>query len=267
MTHLDLFSGIGGFAIAAQWNGFRTIAFAETDEHAGRILNKHWPHIENLGDVRNIAVDLGKYPECECCGERWCERHEAHLGKCPCITPFGWKCDREHPNLITAGWPCQPFSVAGKQRGASDDRALWPEVLRIVDALRPELFLGENVPGIINMELDTVLSDLEGIGYSCGAFDIPASGIGAYHRRHRVWVVANAMQERGRGWKPERDNAGDAVKPSVDQGNWRLSFPDVHRAVDGLPGRLDRIGAIGNSIVPQVAAALIEMMIAKPISR
>lgn len=261
LTHLDLFSGIGGFKLAAEWNGFTTIAFAETDEHASDILRKHWPEIENLGDVRNIAVDVGEYPECECCGERWCERHEAHLGECSCITQMGWELDRERPRLVTAGWPCQPFSVAGKRRGESDDRALWPQVRRIVDALRPEFFLGENVPGIVNMDLDTVLSDLEGIGYSCGALDIPASGIGAYHRRHRVWVVAHSVQERGRSGDKRRNDAGNALKSSVDSGNWRLSFPDVHRAVDGLPGRLDRIGAVGNAIVPQIAANLIRMML------
>jgi len=260
-THLDLFSGIGGFKLAAEWNGLKTIGFCETDEYANTILKKHWPEIENFGDVRNIAVDIGEYPQCECCDDRWCERHQAHLGECPCITPMGWELDRERPYLITAGWPCQPFSVAGKQRGRHDDRALWPQVLRIVEALQPRLFLGENVPGIIGMELDTVLSDLEGVGYSCGAFDIPASGIGAYHRRHRVWVVAHSLQERGCRWKSERCDASDAIKSSVDSETWRLSFPNVHRTVDGISGRLVRIGAIGNAIVPQIAAHLIKMMI------
>jgi len=205
---------------------------------------------------------------CEACEEnRWCERHQSHLGECPCITPGMWEVEQDYPDIITAGWPCQPFSVAGKQRGRKDDRALWPEVFRVIKFMRPKYFLGENVLGIIGMDLDSVLSDLESIGYSCGAFDIPASGIGAYHRRHRVWVVADSMQERGCCGGSDWCDASDVVKSSLDKGKWRLSFPGVCRATNGIPKRMDRIGAIGNAIVPQIAAILINMMISETRNR
>jgi DNA (cytosine-5)-methyltransferase 1 len=102
-------------------------------------------------------------------------------------------------SLVTGGFPCQPFSCAGKRRGTADDRHLWPEMLRVIAEARPAWVLGENVAGIINMELDTVLSDLEGIGYACRPFVIPACGVDARHRRNRVWIVAHRDEPRSQG--------------------------------------------------------------------
>jgi DNA (cytosine-5)-methyltransferase 1 len=262
MKHLDLCSGIGGFALAARINGIETVAFAEPDPKCCAVLEKNFPGIINYGELQNIAVNPADYARCECCDNYWCERHEAHLGECPCVTEGMWGAEGETdwPDIVTAGWPCQPFSVSGKRRGKKDDRHLWPEVLRILETLRPTWFLGENVPGIVSMELDTVLSDLEGIGYSTQAFDIPASGVGAIHRRHRIWVVAHSNEKRGCGWQSERGHAVDAVQPSMDSGEWRLSLPGVDRACHGIPRRLDRIGMIGNAIVPQIAARFFAWM-------
>ena len=256
LNHLDLCSGIGGFALAARMTGWKTTGLCEPDDSCNEVLEKNFPNVLNYGELSNIYVSAGDYETCEGCGNRWCEKHKAHLGECPCVTEgmWGFEGETDWPRLITAGWPCQPFSVSGKRRGAKDDRHLWPEVRRIIEALQPEWFLGENVPGIVSMELDKVLADLEDLNFTCWVFDIPASGIGASHKRHRIWVVAHSNQKRGCGWERGRGNASDAFKPSLDKGNWWLSLPDVDRAVHGVSRRLDRIGQIGNAIVPQIAA-------------
>lgn len=261
-THLDLCSGIGGFALAARMSGWQTVGFAEPDPFCCQILEKNFPNIINYGELQNIYVNPADYPVCECCKNYWCERHQAHLGECPCVTEGMWGVEGEtpFPRLITAGWPCQPFSVSGQRKGKDDHRYLWPEVRRIIDSLRPEFFIGENVPGIVTMALDTVLSDLEAINYTCQAFDIPASGVGAYHKRHRIWVVAHANEKRGCRGKSEWSDASDAVQPPLDSQEWWLSLPNVDRTVHGIPRRLDRIGALGNAIVPQIPARFMTWM-------
>lgn len=159
LTHLDLFSGIGGFALAAQWAGFSTVGFAEVDSFCTKVLKKHWPHVVNYGDVRNIQK----------------------LG---------------HLDLITGGFPCQPFSQAGKRKGTQDARHLWPEFLRIIRTNHPRFVVAENVTGIVDMELDNILDDLENSGYETQSFVIPASAVQAPHRRERVWIVAHTNRER-----------------------------------------------------------------------
>lgn len=164
-THLDLFSGIGGFALAARWAGFKTVGFCEQDRFCQKVIAKHWPGIQIHEDI--CKLDGRQYAEVD---------------------------------LLTGGFPCQPFSFAGKRKGASDDRALWPEMFRVITQARPGWVLGENVAGIVSMELDRVLSDLESLGYSARAIVIPACAVDAKHRRSRVWIVANACSKRGRGW-------------------------------------------------------------------
>jgi DNA (cytosine-5)-methyltransferase 1 len=223
-THIDLFSGIGGFAIAAQAAGFRTIGFSEVDEYASRILKRHWPTVPNYGDIRNAR---------------------------------GIRAD-----LVTGGFPCQPFSTAGKRGGARDDRALWPEMCRVIEEARPSWVLAENVPGIINMELDRVLSDLDRIGYTCWPVVIPACAVDAKHYRERVWILANSMR-RGKplGWdvgRVGREQELDA-KPSL----WEVASESPVLGVDArIPKRLHqpRCRALGNAIVPQVAQVLLEAM-------
>lgn len=156
---LDLFAGIGGFSYAGEKlvGGYETVAFCEYDEHAQKVLRKHWPDTEIIGDIRELADDADRF--------------------------------RGLVDIITGGYPCQPFSTAGKRRGDQDDRHLWPEMLRVIEAVRPRWIIGENVAGHITMGLDTVLSDLEGAGYSSRCYVLPAVAADAPHRRDRCWVV------------------------------------------------------------------------------
>lgn len=178
-THLDLFSGIGGFAIAASSAGFQTIGFSEIEPHSCAVLKQHWPEIKNYGDIRNI---------------------------------------RNVPaDLVTGGFPCQPFSVAGKRGGTSDDRALWPEMRRVIAESKPTYVLGENVAGIVSMELDSVLDDLEHLGYAAWPIIVPACAVDARHRRDRVWILGYSDSVRSRraenGQGHHAGNNGDAKRP------------------------------------------------------
>ena len=196
--------------------------------------------------------------------------------------------------LITGGFPCQPFSQAGKRRGKEDDRHLWPEMLRVIAQARPAWVLGENVVGIVSMELDAVLSDLESIGYAVWPAIIPACGVDAPHKRNRVWIVAHAEateQLRSRDSWARRDgfadpgqdvadskqpglegyNDGDASaiaakafgtnsgSGSFSDGHCRWEpEPDVGRVAHGVPNRVDRLKALGNAIVPAVAYQILK---------
>ena len=159
LRHLDLFSGIGGFALGLSWvGGFETVAFCDNEPFAQEILKKRWPNVPIYEDVRTI--------------------NEKELGKI---------------DIITGGFPCQPWSLAGARKGADDDRDLWPEMVAIIENLQPKWVIGENVRGFVNepLGLQRTLSDLESIGYQAIPYIIPASGVGAFHRRERVWIIAN----------------------------------------------------------------------------
>ena len=162
---LDLFSGIGGFSYAGEKlvGGYETVAFCEYDKHAQKVLRKHWPDTEIIDDVRDLANDADRF--------------------------------RGLVDIVVGGYPCQPFSLAGVRRGDKDDRHLWPEMLRIIQAVRPTWVIGENVAGHISMGLDTVLSDLEAEGYQARCFVIPAVAADAHHRRDRCWIIAYADSE------------------------------------------------------------------------
>jgi len=162
---LDLFSGLGGFSLGLERTGhFETVAFCDNDKFSKLILNKHWKGKKVYEDVREITKEK--------------------------LIADGI----ELPDVVTGGFPCQPFSVAGKQKGTSDDRHLWPEMFRIIKALQPRIVVGENVRGIVNIQdgmvFETVCTDLEDEGYEVQAFNIPAAGVGAPHRRERIWFVA-----------------------------------------------------------------------------
>ena len=160
---LDLFSGIGGFSLGLErTGGFETVAFCEIEDYPRKVLAKHWPDVPIHRDVRELD------------GNDYAGRTD----------------------LICGGYPCQPFSHAGKRKGEEDDRHLWPEVKRLVATIRPTWCLFENVAGHITMGLDEVLSDLESEGYTGWPVVIPACAVDAPHRRDRVWIVANAESVR-----------------------------------------------------------------------
>lgn len=164
LTHLSLFSGIGGLDIAAEMAGFKTVGQCEWADFQTKVLEKHWPDVPRWRDIRTLT------------GESFYERTGLRT-----------------VDVISGGFPCQPFSLAGKREGKDDDRYLWPEMLRVIRELNPTWVIGENVPGIVNLALDTVLSDLENEGYSAQPFIIPACGVDAPHKRERVCIVAYSV--------------------------------------------------------------------------
>lgn len=264
---LDLFSGIGGFSLGLERAGFETVAFCEIDKYCRLVLQKHWKDIKIYSDVREIKK----------------ERLEAH--------------GIPSPDVITGGFPCQPFSVAGRRQGTGDNRYLWPEMFRIIKEFKPRWIIAENVRGIINIQdgvvFEGVHADLESQNYETQTFIIPAAGVGAPHRRDRVWIVANSRRTirgeqssrnkesigSGTSQKTERTFDRDSITGSSERekimadskrvyvqgqhdgsgkeqsrrGGWWEVEPNVGRVADGLPGRVHRLKGLGNSIVPQIA--------------
>jgi DNA (cytosine-5)-methyltransferase 1 len=235
MTHLDLFSGIGGFALAARWAGFETVQFVEIEPYAQKVLAKNFPDVPIHDDIKTFSAD-----------------------------------EFYGVGLLTGGYPCQPFSQAGKRRGKEDDRHLWPEMFRIIKECRPTWICCENVVGHIKLGLDEVLTDLENEGYSCQSFVIPACAKDAPHRRDRLWIVANSLGQRPQGrlqrgedqkWEGElgHSGCGSPVHRQQDEGFWPVE-PRICRVVDGIPNRTHRIKGLGNAIVPQVAYEIMRLM-------
>ena len=296
-THLDLFSGIGGFAIAAQACGYTTIGFCEKEPYAQQVLK------ERFGAVLADSTSAG-LPERHGAGAftaRECHAKSKRGGGIfPTLHPDIFTlngADYAGVDLLTGGFPCQPFSVAGKRKGAADDRAIWPEMLRVIDGAKPRWLIGENVAGIVTMELDNILSDLESIGYAAWPLVIPACAVDARHRRDRVWIVAHAENDHGRGGVSAAQagtrqdgerrrglaSGGEDVAysdNSSSQGNecaerseqertiageccqWRderawFAESSMGRVAHGIPNRAHRLRGLGNAIVPQVAEEII----------
>jgi DNA (cytosine-5)-methyltransferase 1 len=314
LTHVDLFSGIGGFAIAAQWAGFKTVVFCEIDEYCQEVLKARFGAIADSEDLRWGRKKGNRRHKKDCNG--WRGRNSSNQNQIPIVSDIR-KFDGEKwrgATLLTGGFPCQPFSVAGKRRGKEDNRYLWPEMFRIIKEAKPSWVLGENVAGIVRMELDQVLADLEGEGYETGTIIIPACAVNAPHRRDRVWIIAHLSGERkesisqqgqrysiksknydandtrgeksrgvsnfkwekiseigqtdsdasdaaGSGLSGIRQGEFKGVLLHAQRGSWEENWPEVAtrlcRVDDGVPNRVDRLKALGNAIVPQVAYEII----------
>lgn len=189
---LDLFSGLGGFSLGLERTGyFKTIAFCEIDKYCSLILDKHWKGIKIYNDVRKINK----------------EQFDTD--------------GIEFPDVVTGGFPCQPFSVAGKQKGTNDDRHLWPEMFRIIKTFKPKFVIGENVKGLINIQdgvvFETVCTDLESEGYEVQAFNIPAAGVGAPHRRERIWIIATNVANSISNNEREQITRGDEEERRIQE--------------------------------------------------
>ena len=235
LKHLSLFSGIGGLDLAAEWAGFETVGQCEWADYPTKVLERHWPDVVKWKDIRSLT------------GESFYERTGLRT-----------------VDIISGGFPCQPFSVAGKHRGAEDDRYLWPEMFRVIKELRPTWVVGENVSGIINMALDTVLADLESEEYSWTTFVIPACAVNAPHKRNRVAIVA--YHDSGGCWQNGKFGVVDGVRREKEdytlqiekfrshafrrETNWDIE-PRVDRVVHGIPSQVDRLKCLGNAVVPQ----------------
>ena len=255
---IDTFSGIGGFSYGLErlCGGFETVAFVEQDKFCQKILRKHWPDVPIHDDIRTFPTDgLGRI------------------------------------DLLCGGFPCQPWSVAGKKEGHEDslNRDLWPEMARIIKELRPRYVIGENVRGFVNepMGLARTLTDLDSLGYQSTYWILPAASVGAPHRRDRVWIVAHAYSDSEPDGtinagprsgelvadtdskRPQRFGSDDIEKgrhepikrpPGLCDGTteprgWATE-PSVGRVAHGIPNRVDRLKALGNAIVPQVVAQI-----------
>ena len=256
LTVGSLFSGIGGFDLGLERAGMKVIWQSEIDPFACKVLKKHWPDVPNLGDINKID----------------------------------WT-NIERPDVICGGYPCQPFSTAGKRGGATDPRHLWPAMFNAICLLRPRYALMENVRGHLSMGFGDVLADLASVGFNAEWQVIPAAAVGAPHKRDRVFIVAYANGGRCEKCEPEkksvsrvgscceRHNVAD-TKSSTGRntqpyglqkvfgqtaefrklgctsrtiGDWWKVEPDVGRVANGVSDRVDRLRGLGNAIVPQVA--------------
>ena len=229
---LDLFSGIGGFSLGLErTGGFETVAFCEIEDYPRRVLARHWPEVPIYGDIRELNA--------------------ARL-----------RADGIRVDAICGGFPCQDISTAGAGAGIEGERSgLWREYSRLIGELRPQIVFVENVAALLGRGLDKVLGDLAEIGYDAEWEIIPASSVGAFHCRQRVWIMAYPNHD---GLRPQR------VWP-VEAGAWgeqqfsRLVQDTLQSCVptgrmggvsDGVPHRTHRLKALGNAVVPQIPELL-----------
>ena len=296
---LDLFSGIGGFSLGAEANGIPTVAFVEKDPFCQKVLRKHWSNTPIISDIRTVK------------GEDY---------------------ETDGVTIVSGGFPCQPFSQAGKRKGTDDDRYLWDETLRVVTETKPRWFIGENVDGLVSIQdgmvLRQVQDDLEKEGFQVQCLVVPASGIGAWHQRKRVWIIGHnvsnsigelsdgrsgttkhgkakqkwVVSDEAKNWNKVRSETERCGKQTATRGNVSnsngerlqghgvqanmevaerqvssIGSPQGQRtwwqtecSVRGVPhgisyeldkDRANRIKALGNSIVPQIAYQLFKSIV------
>ena len=240
MKHIGLFEGIGGFSLAAEWMGWETIAWCEWNEFGQKVLRYHFPKAIGHGDITKTDFTI-------------------YRGKC---------------DILTGGFPCQPYSASGLRKGKEDERHLWPEMLRAVREIQPPYIVGENVLGIVNwnrgLVFDEVQADLEAEGYEVFPVVLPACAKNGDHQRYRVWFIGYSKSKRRQAGLPKRKEQeqptyGNGNENIIELGNFRPTIASSFfgSGNDGLPERLDgitfskwreeSIKAYGNAIVPQIA--------------
>lgn len=244
LTFGSLFSGIGGIDLGLERAGMQCRWQSEIDPYASRVLAKHWPDIPNLGDIREID----------------------------------WR-NVERTDVVAGGYPCQPFSYAGSRNGADDPRHLWPMFANCLCVVRPRFALLENVAGHLSLGFGQVLADLAALGYDAEWDCIPAAAVGAPHLRDRVFIIGTRRNDshtnsQSEPKQPEHGSAATWPAPMANTGRiatqippagrqpsikkpqracWWQIEPTVGRVADGIPRRMDRLRALGNAVVPQVA--------------
>ena len=262
LTHLSLCSGIGGLDLAAEWAEFKTVGQCEIDEYASRVLSKNFKGVHNFGDIRTITIDNAR-------------SHGIEPGTL---------------TVISAGFPCQPYSIAGKGLGASDSRDLALECVRVVGELKPRWFIGENVFGLLTRSngryMRTILAALTSLGYRVTWGVWGACDVGAPHQRDRIFIVGHSkisytaiqrqcesplqsrepkknlrQKSKRRVQTCGRESSGVCGGQSHNPKNvhnssgWQTE-PDVGRVANGIPARVDRLRVLGNAVVPQQAYPL-----------
>ena len=215
INHLDFCSGIGGWALAFRELGINTIAFCEIDKYPQQVLQKNFPGVPIFNDLKELTYeDIKK------------------------------KTGVDGIDILTCSYPCQPFSVAGKQKGEEDPRHLWPDTFRLVQECRPTWFVGENVSGHIKLGLDTVLKDLESEGYDTRTFVIPASSVGAWHKRERLWIIGYSEHNGSLATKKSRKHQETARGTPQGQNQAEqsegASRPSNHENVSDTDNSRDR---------------------------
>ena len=292
LTVGSLFAGIGGIDLGLEMTGgFETVWQVENDEYATRVLEKHWPDVRRWGDVRAFLAYAKRPRTPQPQGSKQNKRRWSIYSR------EKWRADN-HVDLICGGFPCQPVSCAGKQRGEHDERWLWDEMRRVCAILRPTWVLAENVLGLLSAKdvhgkrgalFGRVVQDLASLGYRVRWDCVPAASVGAPHIRDRVFIVAhtrsvgtgNATQtvqagESQLGGKSDvadaeckrqsrrgEEVAGATEPPSrTEERNWWATEPDVGRVAHGVPKRVDRLRCLGNAVVPQVVQYIGERILA-----
>ena len=222
MRVLDLFSGIGGFSLGLERAGMQTVAFCEIEPYPRALLRKHWPNVPCYDDIRTLTADR-------------------------------LRADGIVPNVICGGFPCQDISVAGGGAGINEDTrsGLWSEYARLVGEIRPKFIIVENVSALLGRGLDRVLRDLAQIGYDAEWHCIPASALGAPHRRDRIWIVAYPGSTGLEGQWNVSGRIEQELRDACDNRGW-LPEPNVGRVANGVPSRSHRLKCLGNAVVPQI---------------
>lgn len=241
LTHFSLCTGIGGIDLAAEWAGFKTVGQCELAEYPYNVLCNHWPDVPKWRDIRDVSITNVR--------NRGIKRID----------------------ILSAGFPCQPYSIAGKGLGDCDERDLWGEVARCIREFRPKWFVGENTPGLLKRKngryFRRILDDLSRMGYMVSWGMWGACHVGAPHIRERIFIIANTTSSRRRGifknksnrcvreyiqiqqkWSPETLNTLIGLSRKIPEPNSRVLRND-----NGIPEALDRIKCLGNAVVPQQA--------------